>query len=96
MLRIIKDAVLLAALEDRPHRVPGPSIDRRVQDHVHLRQVTIFDGSWIRQRLDREALREMQAIVAWGVREGADKPLDLAGERGEHHTMCVHDPLYTT
>ena len=57
-----------------------------------------FDGSWINRRLDRQALQEMKAIIDEGLtQEQIDDgtlPLDLCGERGEYHTMCVDGPLY--
>ena len=55
-----------------------------------------FDGTWIMRRLDRDALAELRAIADRGARAGSrdGKPLDLAGERGEYHTMCVDGPLY--
>mmetsp|Transcript_11615 Transcript_11615/g.11683 ORF Transcript_11615/g.11683 Transcript_11615/m.11683 type:complete len:267 (-) Transcript_11615:206-1006(-) len=57
-----------------------------------------FDGSWINRRLDASAIEEMKAIVQRGltneqIEEGV-KPLDLCGERGEYHTMCIDGPLY--
>ena len=56
-----------------------------------------FDGTWIMRRLDRDALAELRAIADRGARGAGSrdgKPLDLAGERGEYHTMCVDGPLY--
>mmetsp|Transcript_3937 Transcript_3937/g.8685 ORF Transcript_3937/g.8685 Transcript_3937/m.8685 type:complete len:273 (+) Transcript_3937:156-974(+) len=64
-----------------------------------------FDGSWINRSLDENALKEMQDIVNRKLEtndeggEGEEKvekklPLDLAGERGEYHTMCVNGPFY--
>jgi uncharacterized protein (TIGR00290 family) len=53
-----------------------------------------FDGSWINRVLDEDAIHEMQVISTKGVKDGLEKPLDLGGERGEYHTMCVNGPLY--
>jgi diphthine-ammonia ligase len=58
-----------------------------------------FDGSWINRKLDLSALQEMKDIIDRGLTEdqikrGVIKPLDLSGERGEYHTMCVNGPLY--
>ena len=57
-----------------------------------------FDGSWINRKLDRTALEDMKKIISNGLtpeqkNEGV-KPLDLCGERGEYHTMCIGGPLY--
>lgn len=46
-----------------------------------------FDGNWIGRSLSRETLRVMQEKV-----QSLD--LDLGGERGEYHTMCLDGPLY--
>jgi uncharacterized protein (TIGR00290 family) len=57
-----------------------------------------FDGSWINRKLDLSALKEMEEIIDRGLTEDqikrGIKPLDLCGERGEYHTMCVDGPLY--
>ena len=57
-----------------------------------------FDGSWINRKLDRQALEEMKGIINCGLTpnqlEAGIKPLDLCGERGEYHTMCVNGPTY--
>ncbi|KAL7553088.1 hypothetical protein ACHAWF_018937 [Thalassiosira exigua] len=53
-----------------------------------------FDGSWINRILDEDAIEEMKAIADQGAKEGMEKPLDLGGERGEYHTMCVNGPIY--
>jgi len=59
-----------------------------------------FDGSWINRTLDLDALNEMKGMVERGLTEDqvarGIKPLDLCGERGEYHTMCVNGPLYRT
>jgi len=51
-----------------------------------------FDASWIGRCVDEAALAEMQAMVESPPADA--KPLDLGGERGEYHTMCVDGPLY--
>eukprot|EP00569_Conticribra_weissflogii_P019747 CAMPEP_0171426912 /NCGR_PEP_ID=MMETSP0881-20121228/4282_1 /TAXON_ID=67004 /ORGANISM="Thalassiosira weissflogii, Strain CCMP1336" /LENGTH=284 /DNA_ID=CAMNT_0011946497 /DNA_START=11 /DNA_END=865 /DNA_ORIENTATION=- len=57
-----------------------------------------FDGSWIGRMLDRNALEEMKVIadrkLTEDEKESGVKELDLCGERGEYHTMCVDGPLY--
>jgi len=53
-----------------------------------------FDGSWINRVLDEAAVKEMRAIADRGSKAGMEKPLDLGGERGEYHTMCVNGPFY--
>ena len=51
-----------------------------------------FDASWIGRSVDEASLAELQAMA---VRAPTDaEPLDLGGERGEYHTMCVDGPLY--
>lgn len=57
-----------------------------------------FDASWINRKLDRIALEDMKKIISSGltpeqINDGV-KPLDLCGERGEYHTMCIGGPLY--
>lgn len=52
-----------------------------------------FDGTWIGRRIDDESLLEMKKIVAESS-EG-ETCLDLGGERGEYHTMCLNGPLYS-
>ncbi|KAL9185348.1 hypothetical protein ACHAXT_003125 [Thalassiosira profunda] len=53
-----------------------------------------FDGSWINRVLNEDAVKEMQEIAEQGAKEGLEKPLDLGGERGEYHTMCLNGPFY--
>ena len=57
-----------------------------------------FDGTWIHRSLDATAVKEMEGIIEQGLTkeqlEKGIKPLDLCGERGEYHTMCVDGPLY--
>ena len=57
-----------------------------------------FNGSWIGRTLNRDALAELRSMVERELtKEEIDsgvKPLDLCGERGEYHTMCVNGPLY--
>lgn len=50
-----------------------------------------FDASWINRKLDRTALEKMKKIISSGL---TPEPLDLCGERGEYHTMCIGGPLY--
>mmetsp|Transcript_14432 Transcript_14432/g.22267 ORF Transcript_14432/g.22267 Transcript_14432/m.22267 type:complete len:259 (+) Transcript_14432:154-930(+) len=57
-----------------------------------------FDASWINRKLDRTALEDMKKIITSGltpeqINDGV-KTLDLCGERGEYHSMCVGGPLY--
>lgn len=58
-----------------------------------------FDESWINRRLDRPAIGEMKSIINRGLTQdqlkNGIKPLDLCGERGEYHTMCIDGPLYS-
>ena len=51
-----------------------------------------FDASWIGRCVDEASVAEMRAIAASTPADA--KPLDLGGERGEYHTMCVDGPLY--
>ncbi|KAL7477847.1 hypothetical protein ACHAW6_003638 [Cyclotella cf. meneghiniana] len=57
-----------------------------------------FDKTWINRKLDQTALQEMKEIIRRGLTEdqvkSGTKLLDLCGERGEYHTMCVFGPLY--
>lgn len=55
-----------------------------------------FDGSWIGRRItNAESLAALTAISEETVGADGDyKPLDLGGERGEYHTMCLNGPLY--
>uniref|UniRef100_A0A7S2KIS1 Diphthine--ammonia ligase n=1 Tax=Leptocylindrus danicus TaxID=163516 RepID=A0A7S2KIS1_9STRA len=57
-----------------------------------------FDASWIRRKLDRNAIDQMKEIMEKELTEDeinrGIKPLDLCGERGEYHTMCVDGPMY--
>ena len=59
-----------------------------------------FDSSWIGRSLDSAALAEMRQLrnceSKTGTESDAVKPLDLCGENGEFHTMCLDGPLYTT
>ena len=52
-----------------------------------------FDASWIGRCVDEASLAEMRAMAASAPIDA--KPLDLGGERGEYHTMCLDGPLYT-
>jgi len=57
-----------------------------------------FDGSWINRTLNEDALAEMMIMTQRDLTnkeiEHGMKPLDLCGERGEYHTMCIDGPLY--
>lgn len=57
-----------------------------------------FDGSWINRTLNEDALLEMKIMTQRDLTEDETecgmKPLDLCGERGEYHTMCIDGPLY--
>ena len=61
-----------------------------------------FDGSWINRRLDHSALQDMRDIIHRNEHQHQhvdaanqkQKPLDLCGERGEYHTMCLNGPIY--
>ena len=47
-----------------------------------------FDGTWIGRELDVKALDEMMGMTT-------EPALDVGGERGEYHTMCVDSPLFS-
>ncbi|KNC85387.1 hypothetical protein SARC_02421 [Sphaeroforma arctica JP610] len=54
-----------------------------------------FDGRWIGRSLSPEIVREMEQMALKPPEGSPDsKPLDLGGERGEYHTMCINGPLY--
>ena len=53
-----------------------------------------FDSSWIGRRIDAGTLAQMEELAARPMVEGGAKALDLGGERGEYHTMCLDGPLY--
>lgn len=57
-----------------------------------------FDESWINRPLDQTAIQDMKATINIGLTpeqvDSGMKPLDLCGERGEYHTMCINGPLY--
>ena len=53
-----------------------------------------FDASWINRVLNEKAMDEMKVIADEGIKQGLEKPLDLGGERGEYHTMCINGPFY--
>ncbi|KAL7564687.1 hypothetical protein ACA910_021242 [Epithemia clementina (nom. ined.)] len=48
-------------------------------------------SSWIGRTLDAAAIQEMQAIQQL---QHDQKSLDLGGENGEFHTMCLNGPMY--
>jgi uncharacterized protein (TIGR00290 family) len=51
-----------------------------------------FDASWIGKTLNQESVDEMRQLTL--TRYENVKPLDLGGENGEYHTMCIHGLLY--
>ena len=57
-----------------------------------------FDATWINRKLDQKAMEDMKGIISQGLTktqiDAGVKPLDLCGERGEYHTMCIFGPLY--
>jgi len=54
-----------------------------------------FDGRWIGRKLDIKTLAILKAMSKEKVSpESSHMPLDLGGERGEYHTMCINGPLY--
>eukprot|EP00928_Gymnodinium_smaydae_P083063 TRINITY_DN66334_c0_g1_i1.p1 TRINITY_DN66334_c0_g1~~TRINITY_DN66334_c0_g1_i1.p1 ORF type:complete len:280 (+),score=32.68 TRINITY_DN66334_c0_g1_i1:58-840(+) len=55
-----------------------------------------FDGSWIGRELDAKAFAAMEAMASAPVGDDGKLPLDLGGERGEYHTMCLDGPLFST
>jgi diphthine-ammonia ligase len=55
-----------------------------------------FDSQWIGRRLNAESLAALKDMSQSQAVEGNDhQPLDLGGEGGEYHTMCLDGPLYT-
>lgn len=54
-----------------------------------------FNETWINRPLNEDALKEMKDMIEKGIHtEKGVNVLDLCGERGEYHTMCVNGPLY--
>ena len=57
-----------------------------------------FDESWIGRKLDHRAIQDLKYIISRELKkaqmDSGVKPLDLCGERGEYHTMCIDGPLY--
>ena len=63
-----------------------------------------FDRSWVTRTMDAGTLAELMAMAeqaagggeggGGAAAEGQPKALDLGGERGEYHTMCLDGPLY--
>jgi len=51
-----------------------------------------FDASWIGRTLDLQRIQAIQKLCQSQFENV--KPLDLGGENGEYHTMCVNGPLY--
>uniref|UniRef100_A0A7S4KAS3 Diphthine--ammonia ligase n=1 Tax=Odontella aurita TaxID=265563 RepID=A0A7S4KAS3_9STRA len=67
-----------------------------------------FDESWCGRALDERAIEEMTTMseAPASLEDGVDAvelhpkdprrlPLDLGGEQGEYHTMCIDGPLYS-
>ncbi|EOD12229.1 hypothetical protein EMIHUDRAFT_459699, partial [Emiliania huxleyi CCMP1516] len=57
-----------------------------------------FEAGWVGRQLDAAAVYELETLAAQPEAPAAAgeqvKPLDLGGERGEYHTMCLDGPLY--
>uniref|UniRef100_A0A0G4HZF7 Diphthine--ammonia ligase n=1 Tax=Chromera velia CCMP2878 TaxID=1169474 RepID=A0A0G4HZF7_9ALVE len=57
-----------------------------------------FHSGWVGRVMDSEALRALQTMQKekhkFDSGEAEKTSLDLGGERGEYHTMCVDGPLY--
>ena len=54
-----------------------------------------FDASWIGRRIDKATLATMEAMARGPPPGHADvAALDLGGEKGEYHTMCLSGPLH--
>jgi len=51
-----------------------------------------FDASWIGRSLNQQSVNEMRKLTLSHYKDV--KPLDLGGENGEYHTMCLGGPLY--
>ena len=61
-----------------------------------------FDESWLGRLIDDEAIQEMKtksngsgAIAHDSSRSPKDQCLDMGGENGEYHTMCLGGPMYS-
>ena len=60
-----------------------------------------FDKSWVGRRMDEEAIQEMKrkstdsgAIAHDNGLSPEGQKLDMGGENGEYHTMCLGGPVY--
>lgn len=62
-----------------------------------------FDKSWVGRRIDQDAIRQMKqmstesgCVSHWSNVDISPRHqrLDLGGENGEYHTMCLDGPLY--
>ena len=51
-----------------------------------------FDASWIGRVLDKRTVSDLRELGRMEYRNV--KPLDIGGENGEYHTMCLDGPLY--
>ena len=61
-----------------------------------------FDKSWVGRRMDEEAIQEMKqkstdsgAIAHDNGLSPEGQKLDMGGENGEYHTMCLGGPVYS-
>lgn len=73
-------------------------LDERFEIIFSCVKSPFFDESWIGRKLDQTAIQDMKDIISKGLTktqiDSGAKPLDLCGERGEYHTMCIDGPLY--
>jgi uncharacterized protein (TIGR00290 family) len=71
-------------------------IDERFEVVFSCVKSPFFDGSWIGRKIDAETLTVLKTMSQEEVPAGSDhQSLDLGGERGEYHSMCLNGPLYT-
>jgi diphthine-ammonia ligase len=72
-------------------------IDDRFEVVFSCVKSPFFDGSWIGRKLNADTLVVLKAMSQEEVPAGSDhQALDLGGERGEYHTMCLNGPLYSS
>lgn len=73
-------------------------LDERFEIIFSCVKSPFFDENWIGRKLDQTAIQDMKDIISKGLTktqiDSGAKPLDLCGERGEYHTMCIDGPLY--
>lgn len=57
-----------------------------------------FDCTWIGRTIDEDVVSELErmALAAPYSLTAGTKPLDIGGECGEYHTMCLDGPLYAS